>query len=32
MNVLKLTWEMEGGIECEDDDPSNPLPRALGKP
>jgi hypothetical protein len=31
MDILKLTWEMEGGIEGEDDDPNNPLSRALGR-
>ncbi len=31
MDILKLTWEMEDGIEGEDNDPSNPLARALGK-
>ena len=32
MDILKLTWEMEGGVEGEDDDPNNPLSRALRAP
>ncbi|MFQ5686855.1 MAG: hypothetical protein ACE5GV_09365 [Candidatus Scalindua sp.] len=31
MDILKLTWEMEGGVDGEDGDPNNPLSRALGK-
>jgi len=31
MDTLEVTWKMEGGVEGNDNDPNNPLSRALWK-
>ena len=31
MDILELTWEMEAGVTGDDNDPDNPLSRALGR-
>lgn len=31
MDILKLTWKMEGAVDGEDADPTNPLSMAVGK-
>ena len=31
MDILELTWEMEAGVTGDDDDPDNPLSRAVGR-